>query len=59
MLNNDFRAQDFNKDTSIDPDVIRRGCPVIINGADEDALSAAVASKILTDQKVYNRLIAA
>ena len=58
VLNNDFRAQDFNKDTSIDPDVIRRGCPVIINGADEDALSAAVASKILTDKKVYNRLIA-
>ena len=58
VLNNDFHAQDFNKDSAIDPVVIRKGCPVIVSGADEDALSAAVAAKILTDKKVYNRLIA-
>ena len=58
VLNNDFNAQDFNKDVGINPESVRRGCPVIVNGADEDAISAAVSAKILTDKKVYNRLIA-
>ena len=58
VLNNDFHAQDFNKDVTVNPDVIRKGCPVIVSGADEDALVAAVATKILTDTKVYNRLVA-
>ncbi len=58
VLNNDFRAKDFNKDASIDAAQIRKGCPAIVSGADEDALSAAVAVKILTDKKVYNRLMA-
>ncbi len=58
VLNNDFHAQDFNKDSAIEPAVIRKGCPVIVSGSDEDALSAAVAAKILTDKKVYSRLIA-
>lgn len=58
VINNDFNAQDFNKQTDIPADTIRRGCPVISSGTDEDALSAAVAAKILTDKKVYNNLIA-
>ena len=58
VINNDFNAQDFNKDTRINVDDIRRGCPKITSGADEDALSAAVSAKILTDKKIYNRLIA-
>lgn len=58
VLNNDFNAQDFNKDMAVDPSVVRKGCPVIVNGADEDAVAAAVSAKILTDKKVYNRLIA-
>lgn len=58
VINNDFRAQDFNKDSSVSPDAIRKGCPVITNGADEDAVAAAVSVKILTDKKVYNRLVA-
>ena len=58
VINNDFRAKDFNKDSAIDPDAIRKGCPVITNGADEDAVAAAVSVKILTDKKVYNRLVA-
>lgn len=58
VLNNDFNAQDFNKDASINPEAVRRGCPVIVSGADEDAIAAAVSAKILTDKKVYNRLIA-
>ena len=58
VINNNFNARDFNKDVSIGVDDIRRGCPRITNGADEDSLSTAVAAKILTDKKIYNRLIA-
>ena len=58
VINNDFRARDFNKEPNIDASVIRKGCPTIVNGADEDALSSAVSAKILTDTKVYNRLVA-
>ncbi len=57
VINDTFNAQDFNKDTSVNADDIRRGCPKITSGADEDSLSAAVAAKILTDRKIYNRLI--
>lgn len=58
IINNDFNFQDFNKKYEVPADAIRRGCPVITSGTDEDALSAAVAVKILTDKKVYNRLVA-
>lgn len=57
VLNGDFRASDFNAKTDVSADEIRRGCPVITSGDDEDALSAAVAVKILTDNKVYHRLM--
>ncbi len=58
VINNDFNAQDFNQNPDIDVDAVRRGCPVITSGADEDSLSMAVAVKILTDPKVYGRLVA-
>ena len=58
VINNDFHAQDFNKNTNVSVDDIRRGCPVITSGADEDALATAVSVKILTDKKLYNNLIA-
>ena len=58
VINNDFNAQDFNKDASVSPESIRRGCPTIINGADEDAVATAVSVKILTDKTVYHRLVA-
>lgn len=57
VLNGDFRASDFNSKTDVPVEDIRRGCPVITSGVDEDALSAAVAVKILTDKNVYNRLM--
>lgn len=57
VINNDFNAQDFNLNENIDPESVRRGCPTITSGADEDDLSAAVAAKILTDKKVYNKLV--
>lgn len=57
VLNGDFRASDFNVKTDVPAEDIRRGCPIITSGADEDALSAAVAVKVLTDRKVYHRLM--
>jgi C-terminal processing protease CtpA/Prc len=57
VVNNDFQARDFNQEPNVKVDDIRRGCPVITSGADEDALAMAVAVKILTDKKVYNGLI--
>ena len=58
VINNDFNSQDFNKVPDVNPDDIRSGCPTITSGADEDAVATAVSVKILTDRKVYNRLIA-
>ncbi len=58
VINNDFRIQDFNKNKSVNVDAVRRGCPVITSGDDEDMMSAAVATKILTDKVIYHRLIA-
>lgn len=57
VLNGDFKAADFNAKADVPAEDIRRGCPVITSGADEDSLSSAVAVKILTDSKVYNRLM--
>ena len=58
VINNDFQARDFNREKNVKAADIRKGCPTITSGADEDAVAAAVAAKILTDKKVYNRLIA-
>ena len=57
VINGDFNARDFNKEPDTDVTVIRRGCPTIASGADEDALSMAVSVQILTDKKIYNRLM--
>lgn len=57
VLNDDFNARDFNQEPDVSVADIRKGCPVIANGADEDALSMAVSAKILTDKKVYDALL--
>jgi hypothetical protein len=57
VINNDFNARDFNKEPNIDVAAVRAGCPVITSGTDEDAVAAAAAVKVLTDSKVYNRLV--
>ena len=58
VINDDFKIQDFNKDESVNVDAVRRGCPVIANGDDEDMMSMAIATKVLTDKDVYHKLIA-
>lgn len=57
VVNNDFRAQDFNSVPNIDSEAVRRACPIITSGEDEDMLSLAVGVKILTDKTVYNKLL--
>lgn len=57
VVNHDFRARDFNGDANVDAESVRRGCPTITSGEDEDLLSRSVAVQILTDGKVYNRLL--
>ncbi len=57
VINDDFKITDFNTDTVTPVENIRRGCPVITSGTDEDALAAAVSVKILTDGAVYKRLV--
>ena len=57
VINGNFNARDFNKEPDTDVNMIRRGCPTIASGADEDALSMAVSVQILTDKKIYNRLM--
>ncbi len=57
VINNDFKARDFNKEEDLDVAKVRDGCPVIRNGADEDLVALSVASKILTDKKLYNNLL--
>lgn len=58
VVNNDFNARDFNKEANIRPQDVRRGCPVVTSGVDEDALAIAVAAQILSDGKIYGRLLA-
>ena len=57
VINNDFRARDFNSEKNVDVNAIRNGCPTITSGEDEDLVAVSVAMKILTDAKVYSRLV--
>ncbi len=57
VINNDFRAHDYNRDKGVDAESVRRGCPTITSGEDEDLVALSVAVKILTDAKVYSRLL--
>lgn len=57
VLNGDFRVQDFNLKTDVPASDIKKGCPVITSGVDEDLLSTGVSVKILTDQKIYEKLL--
>jgi carboxyl-terminal processing protease len=56
VKNHEWRARDFNKDESADAAAIRKGCPNIKSGADEDAAATAVAMDILIGDGVYEKL---
>ena len=57
VINHDFRARDFNGEKNVDVESVRRGCPTITSGEDEDLLSRSVAVQLLTDSKLYSRLL--
>jgi C-terminal processing protease CtpA/Prc len=57
VINGDFGGRDFNKEPDINPASVRKGCPPIKSGADEDMVAAAVSAKVLTDQRVYDGLM--
>ena len=57
VINHDFKARDFNGEKNIDAESVRRGCPTITSGEDEDLLSRSVAVQLLNDPKIYSRLL--
>ena len=57
VLNGEFNARDYNNDKNVDVKALRKACPNIINGEDEDSMAAAISAKILTDKKIYDELM--
>lgn len=57
IMNGDFNAHDYNKDTKVNVKALRKACPNIVNGVDEDNVATAVSAKILTDKKIYQELM--
>lgn len=57
IINGDFNARDYNEKQDVDVKALRRACPSITNGDDEDTMASAVSVKILTDKKIYNELM--
>jgi carboxyl-terminal processing protease len=57
ILNGKFNAHDYNKKKNVDVKALRKACPNITSGIDEDNMSSAVSVKILTDKKIYDELM--
>ena len=57
VLNGEFNAHDYNKDTKVNVKALRKACPKITSGEDEDNISMAVGVKLLTDKKIYKELM--
>lgn len=57
VLNGEFNAHDYNKDKNVNVKALRKACPKIVSGTDEDNVSTAVSVKILTDKKIYQELM--
>ena len=57
IMNGNFNARDYNAKKDVDVKALRKACPNITSGADEDNMSSAVSIKILTDKKIYNELM--
>ncbi|MDR3208632.1 MAG: hypothetical protein LBT45_02165 [Rickettsiales bacterium] len=56
VKNHEWNNRDFNEDESVAPKAIRKGCPNIKSGADEDNAAMAVAMDILMQSEVYKKL---
>lgn len=57
IMNGEFNAHDYNKDKNVNVKALRKACPKIVSGADEDNIATAVSMKILTDKKIYKELM--
>ena len=57
VANGNFNIRDYNKVKDIDVKALRKACPNITSGTDEDTMSAMVALKLLTDKKIYSELM--
>lgn len=57
IMNGRFDAHDYNQDKSVDVAGLRRACPNITSGDDEDAMAIAVAAEILTNKMVYGEIM--
>lgn len=57
VFNGDFKAHDYNQDKNVDVKALRKACPNIQDGSDEDAVAEAVAVKVLTDKNIYKELM--
>ncbi|MBR5904483.1 MAG: PDZ domain-containing protein [Alphaproteobacteria bacterium] len=57
VMNDNFNAHDYNKDKNVSLSSLRKACPVISSGVDEDNLATSVSVKILTNKKIYNDLM--
>ncbi len=57
VLNGEFNAHDYNKNTTVNVKALRKACPKITSGLDEDNVSRAVSIKVLTDKKIYKELM--
>ena len=57
IINGEFNARDYNNDKKVDIKALRKACPSITSGEDEDSMATAVSMKILTDKKIYSELM--
>ena len=57
IINGEFNARDYNSEKNVDVKALRKACPNITSGEDEDSMASAVSAKILTDKKIYNELM--
>ena len=56
-MNGEFSAHDYNTQQNVDVTALRRACPTITDGSDEDAMATAVSAKVLTEKTIYNNLM--
>ena len=57
VINGEFESHDYNKRIDVDVKALRRACPNIVDGSDEDAMASAVSTKVLTEKTIYNNLM--
>ena len=57
VANGNFNIRDYNKVKDVDVKALRKACPNITSGTDEDNMSSMVALKLLTDKRLYSELM--